>query len=1306
MASFGTSAQHADYLINGFWAWSRYGGSGARDWASNTISVNVSNLTTADRALAETALQLWADVANVTFTFTTGAANITYADPNNSTQADCAYDVNNGNLSNAVVTIGQNYGGAPRGETFIHETGHALGLGHLGPYNGSMSNSVFTNDTVQWSIMSYGRQNEFGWTGSDISVDSPAMSDIRAVQQIYGANTTTRNGTTTYGYNTNAGATYNFATNTTPNFTIYDTGGIDTIDASGWNGNQTISLVAGTWSSLRGFTNNVGIYETTTIENAIGGGGNDTITGNSAANRLDGNGGNDTLSGAAGSDTLNGGLGDDTLLGGDGFDTLNGGAGKDSLQGGANDDTLRGGDDADTLDGGAGSDTASYSDATGGVQADIGGKYGKVTLPNGTIVADTFISIENLEGSNFADKLIGDGAANTLSGLNGDDELLGGGGNDSLGGGDGNDLMNGGEGQDLYDGGAGLDTVTYASETAGIDADLAKEPTAGKVTTKSNNLVETLIDVENIIGTNFADTIKGDAKGNELSGGAGDDAIEGRAGNDTLDGGNGNDTLNGGDGSDTVTYASNGAGVQASLATNTGKTTVSGAFYTDTFVSVENLTGSAFNDQLEGNSGANTLVGGAGDDIITGGAGQDAMNGGDGIDTVNFSGETVGVSADLSTGKATIGSITETILNFENVNGSAFNDSLRGTSGNNRIAGLAGSDTLDGGAGIDTADYSEKTTSIVVALNGAVQVAVTVNGAAEDLIVNFENVIGGSAADTLTGDSLVNVLTGQGGNDILDGKGGADTMNGGLGNDSYFVDDAGDVVIDGAGLGTADVVTTTVSYTLAAGAEIETLQLVAGAAALNLTGNEFANALIGNDGANVLDGKAGADTMRGLGGNDTYFVDNVGDKVLEASGGGTDTVNASVSFALTGQEIERLVLTGTDAINGTGNSGRNTITGNDAANIIDGGTNADTMAGGGGNDIYYVDHVGDRVLESANNGTDVVRAYISFSLAGQAIENLTLIGTAAINGTGNSAANVLTGNDAANTLTGAGGNDSLNGRGGADTMIGGTGNDSYVVDNIGDRVVELANEGTDIVNASVSFSLVGLAVENLTLTGGGSIDGTGNSARNTITGNAGANLLDGGGNADVMAGLGGNDTYIVDNVGDRVLEAANNGTDHVRSSVSFSLAGQAIENLTLTGTGATSATGNSGANTIVGNNGANVIDGGANADILTGGGGADSFAFSTALGATNIDRIMDFSVVDDTIRLSKTIFSALALGALNEAAFKDVSAGAIDSSDRILYNKTTGALSYDADGSGAGAAFQFAILDNKAAIGAADFFVV
>ncbi|HEV2747964.1 MAG TPA: pre-peptidase C-terminal domain-containing protein [Allosphingosinicella sp.] len=298
--------------------------------------------------------------------------------------------------------------------------------------------------------------------------------------------------------------------------------------------------------------------------------------------------------------------------------------------------------------------------------------------------------------------------------------------------------------------------------------------------------------------------------------------------------------------------------------------------------------------------------------------------------------------------------------------------------------------------------------------------------------------------------------------------------------------------------------------------------------------------------------------------------------------------------------------------NAAGGSGADILIGNAAANRLDGGAGADTMIGGLGDDMYVIDEAGDIVKEVAGAGADGVQSFVSYALAPE-VENLTLLGDLAINGGGNSLANMLTGNAAANSMSGAEGNDRLDGGAGGDTLIGGAGDDVYVVDSGGDRTQEAAGAGAgiDLVLSSVSHRLMA-QVENLTLAGTGSISGTGNELVNILTGNAAANLLNGAAGADLMRGGAGNDTYIIDQAGDAASEvAAADGLDRAQSSVSFTL-GDFVENLALTGPAAIDGTGNGLANAISGNAAANLLDGAAGADTMRGGDGDDVYIVDAA----------------------------------------------------------------------------------------------
>jgi len=442
----------------------------------------------------------------------------------------------------------------------------------------------------------------------------------------------------------------------------------------------------------------------------------------------------------------------------------------------------------------------------------------------------------------------------------------------------------------------------------------------------------------------------------------------------------------------------------------------------------------------------------------------------------------------------------------------------------------------------------------------------------------------------------------------------------------------------------------------------------------------------------------------------TKFLMNGADVVYKDPVGITAS---STTIIYSGSHLDDKIIAGSGAASIYGFAGNDELLGGLGRDVLNGGTGADKMSGGLGNDTYYVDNAADQVIESSDaslGGIDTVISSVTRAL-GSYQENLTLSGTAAIDGIGNTLANVLTGNSAANIL---------NGGAGADKMSGGLGNDTYYVDNASDQVIESSDPslgGIDTVISSVTRAL-GSYQENLILSGTAAINGTGNTLANVLTGNSAANILNGGAGADKMSGGLGNDTYYVDNAADQVIESSDaslGGTDTVISSVTRTL-GNYQENLTLSGTAAINGTGNALANVLTGNSAANILNGGAGNDKLYGGSGNDTlaggtgrdiFVFNTTLSTTNnMDRITDFSVVDDTIYLENAVFTKLtATGALNAANFR-IGTAALDSNDYLIYNKGTGALLYDADGSGSGAAVQIALLGTGLALTNADFIVI
>ncbi|MBF0329931.1 MAG: hypothetical protein HQL10_12295, partial [Nitrospirae bacterium] len=911
------------------------------------------------------------------------------------------------------------------------------------------------------------------------------------------------------------------------------------------------------------------------------------VTGTEGADNLSGYGDADIINALGGDDIVNAGANNDIIDGGAGIDTLWGGSGNDVLMGGAGNDALNADDGNDTLDGGAGVDRL-----TGNAGSDTY-KFGRGSGQDTIVDYDTTLldtdTIEMAPDITPNDITVTRNASNLNLSINGTTDTL--------------------AVQSYFDwANSKVEQVRFAD---------------GTVWTSS--ILEDM--TRHVTGTEADDTLRGYGDGIVLNGLGGNDNLYGNSGNDILDGGTGADTMAGGWGNDT--YIVDNAGDIINEWGNEGTDSVQSSVTYTLGASIENLTltgnsaingtSNDLNNTLVGNSAANILNGGTGADTMAGGAGDDTYavdNVGDVVTEASDEGiDTVQSSITYTLG-SNIENLTLTGTAAINGTGNELNNTITGNSYDNLLDGGTGIDTMTGGLGNDTYIVDNVSDAIIENANeGTDTVQSSISYA---LGANIENLtLTGSSSNNGTGNSLNNILTGNGSDNVLDGGAGADTMTGGVGNDTYIVDNTSDAVIENTNEGT-DTVYSSATYTL--GSNVENLTLT-GSSTINSTGNASNNVLIGNSanntltgnaGNDTLDGGSGVDTMVGGLGDDLYIVDNAGDIVTEALNEGTDTVQSTVSYTL-GSNVENLILTGTSAINATGNTLNNTLTGNAAMNILDGGAGADTLIGGLGDDTYIIDNIGDIITENVSEGIDTVQSSVTYTL-GANVENLTLTGTAAINGTGNTLDNVLTGNSANNTLTGNIGNDTINGGGGVDTMIGGAGNDIYVADNASDAITENANEGTDTVQSSITYTL-GNNVENLTLTGTTAINGTGNtldnilvgnSGINTLTGNAGNDTLDGGAGADTMKGGAGNDIYVVDNTGDIITENANEGTDTVQSSITYTL-GSNVENLTLTGNAAINGTGNTLNNVITGNSGANTLSGGTGADTMIGGAGNDIY---------------------------------------------------------------------------------------------------
>lgn len=495
----------------------------------------------------------------------------------------------------------------------------------------------------------------------------------------------------------------------------------------------------------------------------------------------------------------------------------------------------------------------------------------------------------------------------------------------------------------------------------------------------------------------------------------------------------------------------------------------------------------------------------------------------------------------------------------DNLSGTGAAEIIRGFEGNDTLMGLGGADTLDGGSGNDVYIVDQTGDVIIDASGIDMVVAQSTYSLAAGIAIELLVATGGTAVINLTGNALAQSLTGNEAANTLDGRGGADTMTGFGGADLYYVDHAGDLVLEQAGGGT-DRIIASVNYSLGLTSEIERMDAATGTTAINLIGNDLAQSLIGNAGNNALNGRGGADAMSGLAGNDTYFVDSLGDVPVETVGNGVDRVVTSITFALrVGSEIERMdALAGTAAINLYGNELVQALNGNEGANILDGKVGGDVMTGFAGNDIYFVDTLQDVVIEAAGGGIDRITASLTYALrAGQEIERLdAAAGTTAIN---------LYGNELVQALNGNAGNNVLDGRGGADVMTGYAGNDVYFVDNLGDVVVEAVGGGVDRITVSFSYVLrPGSEIERIdAAVGTAAIDLTGNEYGQSLLGNAGSNTLNGRLGNDVLFGGAGMDTF--------AFNTGLNATVNVDVISDFSVTDDsfALENGIMTGLGAT-----------------------------------------------------------------------------------------------------------------------------------------
>ena len=940
-------------------------------------------------------------------------------------------------------------------------------------------------------------------------------------------------------------------------------------------------------------------------------GGNDNLHGGSQADLLDGGDGNDGLYGFNGDDSLIGGDGVDALHGENGADTLTGGQGDDFLLAGSGADRLIGGLGADYLEGGTGDD---------------------IYIVGAGMGADALLDFDATPGNHDLIEFQ-DIASTDLTGLLRIGEDL---------------LFQYGDGDSLSVTNYFLATFAYRIEQfsfsdgfnwndASVKARLTTLGGAG-----NDNLTGFADSTNRIFGLAGDDYLQGGALADMLDGGSGNDHLVGLWGNDSLIGGEGNDTLDGDLGADTL---DGGQGEDSLFGGQGGDTYIVG-IGTGVDRIVENDPTPNVTDVVLFQSMASTDLTGLlrkGDDLVF------QYGAGDSLGVVNYFHREAHRIEQFSFSDATWNdaAIKARVL----TQGSDVNDTLLGYfDGENRLFGFGGNDFLQGNLQADLLDGGRGNDTLY-GLSGNDTYIVGI-GMGKDTLLDFDPTPGNIDVVRFTDvDSTALKAVLRKGDSLVFQYGVGDSLT--VGN--YFNEFIGiesrveqfvfsDLVTWDAATVNAKVITPgSAGDDVLIGLDDSTNRI------FGYAGNDI---LQGGSLADVLNGGAGADTMQGGLGADTYILDNVGDVVIEEADAGVDRINVSFDYTLA-ENFEILFFTGTDNLVGVGNdhdnrlvgnAGNNSLTGGLGNDTMNGGLGIDTMQGGLGDDAYVVDNLADVIIENAGEGVDKVNALISYTL-GETFETLVLIGTDNIDGVGNDLNNAVIGNIGNNNLSGGLGNDYLKGGLGLDTMAGGLGNDTYRVDDAGDVVIENAGEGTDRVNAAFSYTLLD-NFENLVLTGIGNLDsmenlnGTGNSANNSLIGNSGNNSLDGGLGNDVLSG---------------------------------------------------------GA-------GADILIGGLGNDRLTGGADADQFVFNTTPGVGNVDTITDFLSGTDSIVLDGAVFTGFGGALTVDMFISGAGlTAAADANDHLIYNTGNGGLFYDADGIGGVAAVRIANLSGAPVLGFTDF---
>jgi Ca2+-binding RTX toxin-like protein len=990
--------------------------------------------------------------------------------------------------------------------------------------------------------------------------------------------------------------------------TIHAGAGADTLD--GGDGVNTLSYgqsSSGVAIDIESMSASGGFAKRDNIsnfQNLIGSDLNDTLKGDGRDNLIRGGSGADSMVGGEGKDTidystskigvvldLQTGIGRGGEAEGDrfaGFEYVQGSSSDDKIDGTTADETIHGGEGNDTVAGNGGADSLVGGEGSNdlldfsrsSVDMSIDLAQGQVVASDGKITR--VMQFEGIIASDIAnDTIFGDSGNNRLTGGGGNNLIDGREGNDLIDGGSGNDTLVGGLGSDTLIGGSGIDLVDYsnADSVAGVAVDLLARTAGGGAEGDS------IVGIEQVLGTRGADSMRGGVASATLMGGAG---------NDTLMSGSAADSLVGGDGVDLVSYERATDGVSVDLGAGRGFT---GDATDDRYSGVERLSGSNLEDTLIGGDADETIQGLKGFDSLSGGAGNDSLLGGDGADTlVDQSG-------------------------FNTLDGGDGDDSLLGGAGS-RLLGQTGNDTLAGsgatligGTGNDVYVVNDGTTAVIETDGlgqGVDEIRTDLGSFSLAALADIENLAyTGAGAFTGTGNAADNRIIGGRLNDSLSGGAGNDLLNGGSGDDILSGGIGADILIGGDGIDRVD-------YSDAdslQGVFVDLSRGLTGRAAQGdslsgierIDGSAGADCLVGGDGESTLVGNGGNDTLVSKGGVDSLDGGDGVDLVSYESSALAVSVDLQLGQGLAGEAagdrysgIERVL----------GSNLADMLTGSTANETLDGGNDGDSLTGGGGSDSLLGNQGNDTLIDMSGADT----------LDGGAGDDSLIGGTGSL-------------------LLGQGGNDTLSGSGGAITLTGGAGNDVYILNDTVTTIVETGGTvgGVDEIRTDLgSFSLAAIAdIERLTYTGTGSFVGEGNAGNNIITGGdlndslsggAGNDLLDGGIGDDTLNGGVGADILIGGDGIDRVDYSDADSLQGVFVDLSRGLTGRAAQGDSLSGieridgsAGADCLVGGDGESTLVGNGGNDTLVSKAGADSLDGGDGVDLVSYESSTLAVSID---------------------------------------------------------------------------------------